>query len=239
MREAVLMGMEIRRVVVLAPMPSEMAPIVAALQLQRDDAGVRRGRVGRVEVVAESTGMGLERATTAAIRAIGTHDPNHVVVVGIAGGVGASVVGELVCPVTVIDGATGRRYAAQPLSDANGVISSSDDFVVDPAAVAALIASGVCAIDMETAAVAAACGERHIAWSAIRVISDRATDHPDAAVVGLANADGSPNLRAALAFMARNPRRIPQLMRLGRDSQRAARAAAAELRRQLELVAAG
>ncbi len=233
------MGMDIRRVVVLAPMPSELAPVVASLQLQRDDAGVRRGRVGRVEVVAESTGMGLERATTATIRAIETHDPNHIVVVGIAGGLGTSVVGELVCPVAVIDGATGRRYAAQPLGDADGVISSSDDFVVDPTAIGALIAAGVCAVDMETAAVAAACAGRNVAWSAIRVISDRATDHPDDAVLGLAHADGSPNPRAAFAFMARNPRRIPQLMRLGRDSQRAARAAAAELRRQLGLVAAG
>jgi hypothetical protein len=57
---------------------------------------------------------------------------------------------------------------------------------------------------METSAVAAVCG-RGCAWSAVRVISDLVTDHPDAAVLGLANADGSPNTVAALRFMASHP----------------------------------
>jgi hypothetical protein len=70
-------------------------------------------------------------------------------------------------------------------------------------------------------------------WSAVRAISDLASDHPDAAVLDLAHPDGTPNPRAAIPFLLRNPRRIPGLLKLGRDSVRAARAAAAEADRQL------
>lgn len=233
------MNAAIGRLVVLAPMPSELAPVVKSLQLRRDVDGVHRGTVGRLEVVALRTGMGLGRATAATTRALDAHRPEHVVVVGIAGGIGPTPVGAVVCPEIVIHGESGVRYSAHALDGADGVISSSDDFVVDAVAIDRLTAAGVRAVDMETAAVAAVCVQRGVPWSAVRVISDRAADHPDAAVLGLANPDGSPNPRAALAFMVRNPRRVPQLVRLGRDAQRAARVAAAELRRQLEAVAAG
>lgn len=237
-REAAVVDAQIRRVVVLAPMPSELAPIVKALTLEPGHDGLRSGRIGRAEVVAIRTGMGMARAEAAASRVIDAHQPDHVIVVGIAGGVGDTGVGALICPEAVVDGRTDTRYASTPLGErGGGVVSSSDEFVVDPTALGDLVAAGVRAVDMETGAVAAVCHARGVPWSAIRVISDRAADHPDAAVFGLANADGSPNPRAALAFMVRNPRRIPQLLRLGRDAQRAARAAAAELARQLRTLA--
>ena len=215
-------------------MPSELRPVVKTMGLaRRGSESVYVGRVGAVEVVAMHAGMGLTLATAAVNRLLDTENVDHVVVVGIAGGMGSAGVGDLVCPREVVD-ATGRRFAAFPLTDdAAGTISSSDDFVVDPERVAALAASGVRAVDMETAAVAAVCVERGCDWSAVRVISDLAVDHPDAAVLGLANPDGSPNARAALRFMLTHPARIPQLMKLGRDAGRAAHSAAREARRQL------
>ena len=125
--------------------------------------------------------------------------------------------GELVCPEIVVDRSTEIEFRASPLVVGVGRISSSDEFVVDPELVERMVASGVRAVDMETSAVAAVCAARGCAWSAVRVISDLVTDHPDAAVLGLANADGSPNTVAALRFMASHPGRIPQLVRLGRD----------------------
>ena len=226
------------RVGVLAPMPSELGPVVKAMGLTRGDDRAHHGRIGSVDVIAMPTGMGLTLATAAATRMLDDADVDHIMVVGIAGGLGSSRVGELVCPEVVIDRASYAEFTATPFAAAAGKISSSDDFVVDPELVARLVRDGVRAVDMETSAVAAVCAARGCAWSAVRVISDLVTDHPDDAVLGLANPDGSPNTRAALQFMATHPRRIPQLLRLGRDASRAARAAAAEAARQIGLIGA-
>ncbi|MGZ4675886.1 MAG: 5'-methylthioadenosine/S-adenosylhomocysteine nucleosidase family protein [Acidimicrobiia bacterium] len=228
----------LQRVGVLAPMPSELAPVVKTMGLARDGSSrVHTGRVGSVDVVATRTGMGLALATEATERLLDAEPVDHLVVVGIAGGIGATRVGELVCPEMVVDRASGAAFRASPLAAAAGTISSSDEFVVDPDRVAALVADGVRAVDMETAAVAAVCTDRGVAWSAVRVISDLATDHPDDSVLALAEPDGTPRVWAGLAFMARHPRRVPTLLRIGRDSARAARAAATEAARQLRALA--
>jgi hypothetical protein len=68
------------------------------------------------------------------------------------------------------------------------------------------------------------------------VISDLSSDHPDASVLDLAHPDGTPNPRAAIPFLLKHPKRIPGLLKLGRDSMRAAKAAASEADRQLRAV---
>ena len=230
----------VRRVGVLAPMPSELGPVVKAMRLTRSAASepaVHVGTVGAVDVIAMRTGMGLSLATRATTDLLDTYDVDHVLVVGIAGGIGDSRVGDVLRPTAVVDRSTGTRYDATALTgDLDGVVSCSDEFLVDPERVAALVADGVRALDMETSAVAAVCVARSVPWSAVRVISDLSSDHPDASVLDLAHPDGTPNARAAIPFLLKNPRRIPGLVRLGRDSMRAARAAAAEAHRQLQAV---
>ena len=194
--------------------------------------------MGGAEIVAVRSGMGLERAEQATRRLIEDTGPEHVIVVGIAGGIGTSTVGTIVRPARVVDRSAGESFTATPLADASGVISSSDDFALTADLVARLVGDGVLAVDMETAAVARACGERAVAWSAVRVISDLVSDHPDDAVLGLARPDGSPDTSAALRFVLRNPRRIPQLVRLGRDASRAARRAAEEAARHVRAASA-
>ncbi len=233
------MALQLRRVGILVPMPSELRPIVKTMGLTRrgssSNDSVYAGRVGSVDVIALHAGMGMRLAAGAANRLLDHDAVDHVLVVGIAGGVGSARVGDLVCPLVVIAGAADPHFVAVPLTAAAiGTISSSDDFVVDPGRLAALAASGVRAVDMETAAIAAVCVERGCDWSAVRVISDLAVDHPDAAVLGLAHPDGSPNMPAALRFMLTHPARIPQLVKLGRDATRAAQAAAREAHRQLD-----
>jgi adenosylhomocysteine nucleosidase len=224
-----------RRVAVLAPMPSELRPVVKVMGLRRaEGAGFHTGRVGAVDVVATRTGMGFALARDATARLLDAHGVDHVLVVGIAGGIGPSRVGDVLVPATVTDRGSGRTYTASPLVAAAGAISSSDEFLVDPTRVDALVAAGVLALDMETAAVAAVCEERAVAWSAVRVISDLATDHPDDSVLALADADGTPRVADGLRFMLRHPGRIPMLMRMARDSTRAAGAAAREAARQLQ-----
>ena len=189
---------------------------------------------GNGDLVARRTGMGLVLATNATTELLDDFDVDHVIVVGIAGGIGDTRVGEVLRPAAAIDRSSGTRYDATPLEgEVDGVVSSSDEFLVDPERVAALVDDGVRALDMETSAVAAVCTARGVPWSAVRVISDLSSDHPDASVLDLAHPDGTPNARAAIPFLLRNPKRIPGLLKLGRDSMRAAKAAATEADRQL------
>jgi adenosylhomocysteine nucleosidase len=235
------------RIGMLAPMPSELRPLVKKLGLRPSraplGARVHEGRSGSASVVAATTGMGTAGAAEATRLMLDAGDVDHVIVVGIAGGIDDRLaIGDVIRPGVVIDGASGAEYRPQPLGQqpdppGEGALHTSDEFIVDPERVSALRARGVIAMDMETAAVAAVCEERGCPWSVVRSISDRSSDGmADEAVFELAHADGTANLRAVARFVARHPGRVPQLVRLGRDAgvaTSAAAAAAAEACRQL------
>jgi len=214
-------------------MRSELRPLRSALGLRRTSArggGLFRGAVGELEIVAGLTGMGLAAGAAGARKILDVAAPDHLVVVGIAGGIGGSVaVGDLVVPERVLDLATGASFTPAPLGDrrARGVLASSDALLAAPGEADALAARAVIAIDMETAAIAAVCRERDCPWSVFRAISDRADDgSTDPAVLGLANRDGSPNPTALIRFVLERPGRIPQLLRLAKGANLAARVAA-------------
>lgn len=230
-------GSSVRRVGIIAPMPSELGPVVKRFGMTKAaEPGVvtHRVRAGDVEVVAATCGIGTERAARTTTALLDAESLDHVMVVGIAGGIGTSHVGDTVLPAAVRDHATGAVYSPEPLHDrASGTIVTSDEFLIDPTVVAALVAEGVVALDMETSAIARVSHERGVPWSAVRAISDRADDHTDKAVLDLANADGSPNVGAGLRFLLRHPRRIPAMVRLAQGSTRAANAAAREAATQV------
>jgi adenosylhomocysteine nucleosidase len=225
-------------VAVLAPMRSELQPVVQQLALRRapsrgPGAGpvVYTGRRGDVAVTAVLAGVGTGPAAAATERVLTAFGPvDHVVVVGIAGGIAeGQAIGDLVVPELVVHGVTGAEHRPHRLGPEQpaGILSTSDELVVDPAAVAALVDRGVVALDMETAAIAAVCERHGRPWSVYRAISDRAADGlVDPAVAALAAPDGSAALPAVLKLVARHPSRVRTLARLGRDMKIAARAAA-------------
>lgn len=219
------------RVGVLAPMKSELGPVVKAFSLQPAEingVAVHTGVVGNAEIVATKTGIGTALATSATERLLGLGDFDRVMVVGIAGGVGPSVgIGDLVIPERVVDGTTGVEYRPAPIDGPTprGSIHTSDDFIVDPERLAQLIATGVIAVDMETGSVAAVCAQRGVPWSTVRAISDRAEDG-DNEMMSMANPDGSPNGKAVARYFARHPGRIPYMLKVGRGAMTAAKNAA-------------
>jgi adenosylhomocysteine nucleosidase len=221
------------RIAILAPMRSELRPLIRLLSLKRSGSSDRSlvwGKYGRLEIVATTTGIGTQAATKTAERILISTTVNHLVVVGIAGGIGPSVdVGDLVIPDLVIDLSTDAKYQPTILGgeEARGTLATSDDLLTDQTEIARLEGRGVIAIDMETAAIAAVCERRQCPWSVFRAISDRVDDGSiDTAVFGLAAPDGEPDLPALIRFVLTNPKRIPDLARLGRGLRLATNTAA-------------
>jgi adenosylhomocysteine nucleosidase len=227
------------RIAILAPMPAELRPLVRPLALGPPGAGgLRAGSLGALDLVAGTTGIGTRAAARAAEQVLAASPVDHLVVVGVAGGIGPSVgIGDLVVPERVVDLASGAEHRPTGLGEEvpRGVLATSDALLSDPSEAARLARRGIVAIDMETAAIAAVCERRGCPWSVFRAISDRADDgSTDAVIVGLVGPDGRPDLAAVARLVVTRPWRLLQLVRLGRGMTRAAGAAAGACVRALE-----
>lgn len=219
-------------VLVLAPMRIELRPIVSRLGLAPGGTAPDRhwdaSRNGRT-VTAVAAGVGTGRAREAVLRAIDRFDPDHVVVAGVAGGIGTGLaIGDLVSPAFAVDARTGRSFPADRLGavdPAGGVVTT--DGWLEPAVLDGHRRAGVLAVDMETAAVAEVCDGAGVRWSAYRGISDRPADGiVDEAVGGLVGADGRADVRALARYLGPRPWRVARLARVARDTGAATRAAA-------------
>ncbi len=220
-------------VLLLAPMASELRPLVRLLGARRDPEApgpLYRPKRGERPVAAAQLGVGPVQARRNAEAFTEALVPELTVVVGIAGGLAPQLaVGDAVIPATVLDLDHGREYVPQylPRHDREGILATSAEFIVDEERLDPLRRRGVVAMDMETAAVAEVCEARGLRWSVVRVISDRPEDGLlDPGVVALLRPDGSVDAAAALRYLLTHPRRLPRLARWGRDAKLAARRAA-------------
>ena len=155
-----------------------------------------------------------------------TFEIDHVVVVGIAGGVPPTTkLGDVLVPEVVVDAVTGTEYRPAPSAHTvlNGRVRTADDVNV---VAADLLADGVAACDMETAAVAAVCEDQGCPWTAFRAISDLVGGPVNDTLLELANPDGTGNMWAAAKYLLPRPWKIPGLVRLARDTNVATKAAA-------------
>lgn len=221
------------RVALLAPMRQELAPLRRKLSLRRVEKGGRTlhiGAAGGVEVVATTTGIGTAAASATTGWLLGETRIDHVLVVGIAGGVDATQpIGALIAPEVVVDGTTGSEHRPVQLGELppRGRLVTWDRLLTSLEEAAELARSGVVGLDMETAAIAAVCERRGCPWSVFRAISDRVSDETtDSAVLALAGADGAGNPWAVARYLLARPWRIVRLLRLARGTLRAADAAA-------------
>ena len=215
-------------------MPMELRPLARKLRLRKETVGgvpVYAGSLGTKRVVAIVTGMGTQLATAGVARLLDAVATGRIVVVGITGAVDNNTpIGTLVLPEIVVDSATGTEHRADQLGDTtpHGKMWTTDTLTTDPDQVARLREDGVVSLDMETAAIAAACEARGVPWSVVRVISDRASDGSvDDEVFAMSNQDGTPNPRAVLRFFLRHPTRLPRMARLARGAMLATQKAAA------------
>ena len=206
-------------------MPMELAPLARRLRLARGEVAGLPARTGALDghpVVAIATGMGTALAGSAVPRLLDAVAPSFVIVAGITGAVDDDTpIGTLVAPATVVDAATGREHPHHPVlpRPVAGAMWTTDA-ITTAAELPALRARGVICLDMETAAVAAACEARGVGWTVVRAISDRATDGSvDEEVFRLSRQDGRPDPRAVARYVLRHPGRIPALARMGRSAR--------------------
>ena len=233
----------LRKIGVLGAMPIELKPFVRALHLQRepwaDGRSVWRGRTDTAEVTATITGIGTAGARAVTEGLLDSFPVEQLFMIGVAGGLDPKLgIGDLVVPEIVLDGDRDREYRPTTPAgyEASGTLHTSDQMVLDAEPQARLLARGVVALDMETAVVGEVCEARGCPWSVFRAISDTVADGiVGETTLGLTNPDGSANLAAVSRLVARHPTALRDLVKLGRDTNRAtaaiAQAAAGECRR--------
>src|SRR5690242_10893773 len=99
-------------------MHTELRPLSRLLSLQRSELGGRpvyTGTLSDLGVVGAVTGMGPANAAAATEWLLDSTTVDHVVNVGVAGGVGPDVkVRDLVMPDTVVDRASGDTFRHTP-----------------------------------------------------------------------------------------------------------------------------
>jgi adenosylhomocysteine nucleosidase len=222
------------RLAVIAAMTQELRPFVKMASLRRlpgRTPALWGGPVGRVDVVAGLTTMGTGAARAFTEQVLSAYRVDHVIGIGIAGGIGPSVaIGDLLVPELVVDDEGGDELRPVPIDGhtPRGTLLTSDALVSDKRGLPQLIDDGVIAVDMETAAIGAACERAGVPWSVLRAISDRASDEAiDDEVVAMAKPDGSADIGAVLRFLVTHPGRVPHLATLARGMSAATRASAA------------
>jgi adenosylhomocysteine nucleosidase len=213
-------------------MPMELRPLATRLRLSRttvEGVRVRSGALGQRPVVALATGMGTALATTATERLLDVADVDRVLVFGITGAVDDDIpIGALVHPELVVNSETGTEHRPDHLGGPtpHGTMWTTN-VITRPEELPALRARGVISLDMETAAIAAACERREVPWSVHRAISDRATDGTvDDEVFQLSHQDGTPNGRAVARYVLRHPQRLPGMVRMAKGARLATERAA-------------
>ena len=224
----------------LAPMEPELAPLVRMLGLATDgDGDVFRGRAGDVDLVATRADIGMVNAATATARVLDL-GVDHVMIVGVAGGIDPSIaIGDVFVPEVVVSRADGRRYRPSFTGGITprGTLSCGDDLIVDPDVLAAMGADGVVAVDMETAAVAEVCDRAGRPWSVFRSVSDRPAEGlVDAALFAMTRPDGTADHDALARYLEEDPGRIDVLARLAQDAHLATEAAAAAAARACRML---
>lgn len=206
-------------------MRSELRPLVRALGLQQITLGASVAWQGD-GVVAAIVGVGPQMAGLGARQVLEVAGVSGVLVIGVAGACDPSVqIADVLAPATVVDAATGAVF--EPQSFLPGAVGTRRaGTLATVARIGGPVPPGARAVDMETAAIAAACVDRGIPWDVRRAVSDLPGGLPER-IETLLRPDGRVDAGAVARMLLRRPADGLMLARLGRDTSRAIRAVTA------------
>jgi adenosylhomocysteine nucleosidase len=208
------------KVAIISATYPEIRPLVRHWKRRvRDHAGRRFIFFESDQAVAVCSGMGAEPGRRACEAVIALYSPGEVMSVGIAGALDETLhVGEVFTPRTVIDARDGSR---SDIENGSGTLVSFTS-VANPDQKAKLgRAYGAVAVDMEAASVARGAETHGLRFSAVKAISDEAElvlPRFDAFIAH----DGHFRTAAFVAFLALRPWHWPAVLRLARNTSRAA-----------------
>ncbi len=204
-----------------------MNPIVAVLfALGREAAPFRRAVRQSRDVHIALTGVGA-RAGAVAAEVIARHGPSRLVMAGFCGALRTGLaVGDVVRPAEGVDEAGNLWPCA---SGGAGRLVTTSRIAATPDEKHALHARhSADIVDMESAAVAAACAAGGVPFVAVRAVSDAVDAALSPELVRLL-AGGRVSVWKACAALVRRPALLGEFRRLARDTRLAARTLAAAL----------
>ena len=219
---------------IISAMEREVAPFISAwsaVRLQRTPLVMRTDRSGETAYVA--SGIGREPGITASEALIAAFKPDVLVSAGFAGALVAERrVGDEVLVGVVVDGTTGESFRTE--SSSNRKIVSSG-FIANRSAKLELHARyDAEAVDMEGAAVGTVAKRHGIPFYAVKTISDE-LDFPMLPFESFVDERGRFQIAEFLGHVSLRPTHWPGLIRMGRNSSKAA----AKLREELEHLTKG
>jgi adenosylhomocysteine nucleosidase len=195
---------------------------VVLFALNREASPFLRLRRDANDVFVGVSGVGADRARAKLdeLLSVGIQ-PNVVIAAGYAGALRSDLgVGDVVVAAQVID-ASGHAWATSWPAQRSGRILTSDHLVGDPAEKSELGQRHRAeAVDMESAAIAAACQGMNVPFACVRAISDDAATSLSPRLLRLL-AGGRVGIGRICRELVRRPGLIVELIRLGRDTKRA------------------
>jgi adenosylhomocysteine nucleosidase len=209
----------------VAALPAELKPLVRGWQKRGD---IFHGRIGNIEAVATTAGMGAAAATRACKRVLSAGPVEALVSLGYAGSVSCGLqVGAAYAIREVIDAATGERFATDPVA-----AQAQDqpkpqrlitlDRVANPDEKRRLAAQHQAVlVDMEAAAVARFAREHNLGFRCFKAVTDGPNDKlPD--FNRFTAPDGRLHMPAFLAWLVMHPRYWGAVRALAKNSRLAA-----------------
>jgi len=195
-------------ILVTFAVPQESGAFIDRLRHSGSDGSVVLGNLGVEEVAVAHTGIGAAGAREMAERLLGKLRPRRVIGAGFAGGLDpALATGELIAARNVSTAALPPGIRAVHLASAPAPLET-------PAAKAQLRTSGADAVDLESAALAAACAGARTPLLVLRVISDDAGEPlPLPAETAYDLARQRPRPLAVLRHLQHHPADIAPLLR--------------------------
>lgn len=235
--------MEQNSIGLVVAMAEEVRPIVRRLGAHRKESSGRfhsyHCRLDGRQVTLIKSGMGTEQATAATEQLIAAAQPRIIISAGFGGGVCSGLTtGDVVVAGrslllrngTIADAgplenarflhALAESWPNAPFRIADGTIVTSSS-IVQKGAARQLLANEVLnpVLDMETSAVAETAARSGIPLIAVRAISDPAEEELLFSLEEITDRQLNIRIGKVLVAMAKNPRIVPQLIRLAKNAK--------------------
>jgi adenosylhomocysteine nucleosidase len=218
------------RIAIVAALQREVAGLVKNFdQIEREFDGRRLRIFLQEEIVVVCGGIGSEAARRAGEAVIALYAPELLLSAGFAGALDAQLhVGDIFIPAIVLNASDGSRVETEGAA-AQGTLITFMEVASAGQKVKLARAYAAQAVDMEAAGVAAAARTHGIAFRAVKVISDEC-DFEMPEIARFIDLRGRFRTANFVFFAALHPRLWPRLATLARNSSKAARALAGELK---------